>query len=186
MGCSRWIVSAGLLLLAGCGASPDLPDLGVVPPFTLTAQDGRPFSSSQELAGRVWVADFIFTTCPGPCPRMSSQMHQVQMALESEGIRLVSFTIDPEHDTPEVLAAYAQRFQASPGVWHFLTGPRQELHRLSLDVFRLGPVDGTLEHSTRFVLVDRQGHIRNYYRTTEPDAITRLITDARGLLRARS
>jgi protein SCO1/2 len=185
MACLRWIVSAGLLLLAGCAAAPDLPDLGVVPPFTLTAQDGQPFSSAEQLQDQVWVADFIFTTCPGPCPRMSSQMHQLQMALESEGIRLVSFTIDPEHDTPEVLAAYAGRFQATPGVWHFLTGPREELNRLSMDVFKLGPVDGTLEHSTRFVLVDRRGHIRNYYRTTEPDAVATLIRDARALLRAR-
>ena len=180
----RHLAALGMLLLSACATQPDLPDLGAVPPFTLTDQAAKPFASAAALDGQVWIADFMFTTCPGPCPRMSSQMHQVQMALESEGIRLVSFTIDPEHDTPEVLAEYAQRFKASPGVWHFLTGPREEINRLSLDVFKLGPVDGTLEHSTRFVLIDRRGRIRNYYRTTEPEAITTLIEDARSLLRA--
>jgi protein SCO1/2 len=105
------------------------------------------------------------------------------MALEAEGVRLVSFTVDPENDTPEVLAEYAQRFKASPGVWYFLTGERARINQLSLDVFKLGPVDGTLEHSTRFSLVDRQGRIRNYYRTLEPGAIEALIEDARRLLR---
>jgi len=113
---------------------------------------------------------------------MSSQMHQVQMALENRGIQLVSFTVDPEHDTPEVLAEYGKKFKATPGVWHFLTGARADLHHLSMDVFKLGPVDGSLEHSTRFVLVDRSGQIRGYYLTSEPDAIPRLIEHARSLL----
>jgi protein SCO1/2 len=109
-------------------------------------------------------------------------MHQVQMALEGKGIQLVSFTVDPEHDTPEVLNAYSKAFKASPGVWHFLTGARADLNHLAKDVFKLGVVDGSLEHSTRFVLVDRSGQIRGYYLTSEPEAIPRLIDDARGLL----
>jgi protein SCO1/2 len=117
---------------------------------------------------------------------MSSQMHQVQKALETEGIRLVSFTVDPDHDTPAVLLEYGQRFKASPGVWHFLTGSRGDLHHLSKDVFKLGDVDGSLEHSTRFVLVDRHSQIRGYYLTSEPDAISRVIEDARALLKERT
>jgi protein SCO1/2 len=171
-----------VLALAGCASHTELPELGSVPAFALTDQTGKPFLSEQALNGQVWVADFMFTTCPGPCPRMSSQMHQVQMALEKEGIRLVSFTVDPEHDTPEVLAEYGTRFKASPGVWSFLTGTQADLSHLSLDVFKLGPVDGTFEHSTRFVLVDRHGQIRGYYLTSEPDAVERVIADARALL----
>ena len=177
----RSIASVAALLLAGCSSQTDLPTLGAIAPFKLTEHTKQAFDSAS-LKGKVWVADFMFTTCPGPCPRMSSQMHQVQMELEGQGIQLVSFTVDPEHDTPEALAAYAQKFKASPGVWHFLTGEKADLNHLAKDVFKLGVVDGSLEHSTRFVLVDRTGQMRGYYLTSEPDAIPRLIKDARSLL----
>ena len=177
----RSIVSLLALTLAGCSSAPDLEKLGLTAPFTLTEHTGQPFDSAS-LKGKVWIADFMFTTCPGPCPRMSSQMHQVQMALEKQGIQLVSFTVDPEHDTPEVLSEYAKKFKASPGVWHFLTGAKADLNHLAKDVFKLGVVDGSLEHSTRFVLVDREGQMRGYYLTSDADAIPRLIEDARGLL----
>jgi protein SCO1 len=177
----RSIASLFLLALTGCASRPELPILGSIEPFKLTEHTNQPFESTA-LNGKVWVADFMFTTCPGPCPRMSSQMHQVQMALEGQGIQLVSFTVDPEHDTPEALAAYAQKFKASAGVWHFLTGDKADLNHLAKDVFKLGVVDGSLEHSTRFVLVDRTGQIRGYYLTSEPNAIPRLIDDAQALL----
>jgi len=180
------VSASAVLLLASCASRPNLPTLGAVPAFTLTDQNGATFESASKLDRQVWVADFMFTTCPGPCPLMSSQMHQVQKALEAEGIRLVSFTVDPEHDTPAVLLEYGQRFKASPGVWHFLTGSRADLNHLSKDVFKLGFVDGQLEHSTRFVLVDRHSEIRGYYSTSEPDAIARVIEDARALLKDRS
>ena len=114
-------------------------------------------------------------------------MHQVQTALEgSNGLRLVSFTVDPARDTPPALAAYASHFQAKPGVWYFLTGPQAHLNSLSRDAFRLGDVNGDLQHSTRFVLVDRASRIRGYYLTSEEGAISRLIDDAKALLRERS
>lgn len=178
-----WRSTASLLFLFVVGCSKPLPELGAVAPFQLTDHTNKPFDSSQ-LNGKVWIADFMFTTCPGPCPRMTSQMHQVQMALEADGIRLVSFTVDPEHDTPEVLAEYAAKFKASPGVWHFLTGSTGDLNYLARNVFKLGVVDGSLEHSTRFVLVDGSGQIRGYYLTSEPDAIPNLIRDARALLQS--
>jgi protein SCO1/2 len=174
---------AAILLFAGCSKQPSLPTYGTVPPFQLTDQTGAAFDSAKTLEGRVWVADFFFTNCPGPCPRMSSQMHQVQTALEGTDARLVSITVDPARDTPEVLVAYSRRFKAEPGVWYFLTGARERLQHLSKNVFKLGDVDGTLEHSTRFALVDRQSRIRGYYVTSEPDAIPRLIAGARALLK---
>lgn len=125
----------------------------------------------------------MFTNCPGPCPRMSSQMHEVQTALAGQDVKLVSMTVDPDRDTPEKLAKYAAFYSATPGVWYFLTGPRETLNHLSQDVFKLGPVDGSFDHSTRFVLVDRKSQIRGYYLTSEPDAISRLIADARMLLK---
>lgn len=170
------------LLLAACSSSADLDSFGKVPNFTLTDQNDQSFEEASQLAGKVWIADFMFTTCPGPCPRMSSQMHQIQMALEDEGIQLVSFTVDPEHDTPEVLADYGARFKASPGVWHFLTGSREDLNYLCRDVFKLGEVDGSLEHSTRFVLVDEDSEIRGFYPTFGDGAIEKIMADARSLL----
>jgi protein SCO1 len=182
------VVSAAGLI--GCShASAKLGDFGTVPDFTLTDQTGAVFSSATQLHGVDWIADFIYTTCPGPCPRMSSQMHEVQTALlGTDGVpagkfRLVSFTVDPAHDTPPVLADYAKRFSAKPATWFFLTGPEDALHHLSRDAFMLGDVNGSLEHSTRFVLVDRRSRIRGFYLTSDPDAITRLIDDTKSLAR---
>ena len=119
--------TAGLLALAlmGCAAHADLPSLGAISDFTLTDQTGASFASKPMLKGRVWVANFMFTNCPGPCPRMSSQMHQVQTALAGQDVRLVSMTVDPDRDTPQQLAKYAAFYSAQPGVWYFLTGPRE-------------------------------------------------------------
>jgi protein SCO1/2 len=169
-----------VLFLAGCAREQPLPTYGQVPRFTLTSQTGQRFDSGA-LAGKVWVADFIFTTCPGPCPRMSSQMHSLAKELKQlPNVRFVSFTVDPEHDTPEVLAAYAKNFQADDR-WYFLTGGQPELQHLDRDVFKLGNVDGSMEHSTRFVLVDQRGRIRGYYDTNEPDALKPLVAGIRRL-----
>jgi protein SCO1/2 len=172
------------MMLAGCAGKPALPSYGVVPDFTLTDQNGASFNSAAGLGKKVWVADFIFTNCPGPCPRMSSQMHEVQMALAADDeVRFVSFTVDPARDTPPVLAAYAKHFEAISGKWFFLTGAAPDLNRMSRGVFMLGDVDGSLQHSTRFALMDRSSRIRGYYLTSEPDAIPRLIADAKRLLK---
>lgn len=168
-------------MLAGCQQA-DLPSYGVVPDFVLTSETGEEFASKAALDGNVWVANFIFTTCHGPCPRMSSQMRHVQEAVKgSQGVRLVSFTIDPANDTPPVLADYARRYKAEPGLWHFLTGPQETLHSLKRNAFMLGSVDGSLEHSTRFVLVDKKSRIRGFYATDEAESIPKLIADIRAL-----
>ena len=169
-----------ILSLTACAKhQPAFPDYGLVPEFQLTDQNGQPFDS-KALNGRIWVADFFFTTCPGPCPRMTSQMHQVQQATT---VKLVSFTVDPARDTPPKLAAYAQVHNASPARWSFLTGSSETLNHLGLDVFKLNKVDGTLQHSTRFALIDRASHIRAYYDTSEPGAIQKLIDDIHKLER---
>lgn len=114
-------------------------------------------------------------------------MHQVETALAGrDGFRLVSFTVDPEHDTPPVLNQYAKNFGAQSGLWYFLTGPQPALQHLSRDAFLLGDVDGSLQHSTRFVLIDRDSNVRGYYLTEEQDSIPRLIADAKKLLEASS
>jgi protein SCO1 len=164
-----------------------LSSYGVVPPFELVNQDAQPFGSEQ-LAGRIWIADFIFTSCPGPCPIISTRMSELQKPLEKTDIHFVSFTVDPEKDTPEVLRAYAEKLHAQPKRWDFLTGSRDAIYALSRDGFKLAVADGSEEtgvpvHSTRVALVDRKGTIRGYYDAMAPDAVTKLLADANHLFR---
>ncbi|PYJ26545.1 MAG: hypothetical protein DME89_12410 [Verrucomicrobia bacterium] len=160
---------------------------GTVPSFQLVNQNGEPFGSAQ-LAGKIWIADFIYTTCPGPCPMISSRMSELQKPLEKTNVHLVSFSVDPDKDTPQVLRSYAEKWQAEPGRWDFLTGPKSAIYKLSHDSFKLAVSDGSDAqgipvHSTRMVLVDRHGQIRGYYDATEADAVTKLVADTNHLLR---
>ena len=183
----RWLATCALLLLAGCaGKQQALPVYGQIPAFELTAETGQPFTRAS-VEGKVWVADLIYTTCPGPCPRMSALMRQVQQASSSmPDVQLVSFTVDPEHDTPAVLTRYASRYQARSDRWHFLTGPRETLDRLARDSFKLSNVDGSLNHSTRLVLLDRRSRIRGYYGTTEDNPVIQLVYDMKRVLGEKS
>jgi protein SCO1/2 len=180
-------VAALILFLTACRShNGSLPIYYDVPAFDLVAQDEQPFHSAV-LAGKIWVADFIYTTCPGPCPRMTSQMHEVQDAIaKMPDVILVSFTVDPARDTPLVLADYAKVHGASSQRWYFLTGSEATLQKLDRDVFKLGSLDVSMQHSTRFVLIDRQSRIRGYYDTSESRAIPRLIDDIYALAREQS
>ncbi len=120
------------------------------------------------------MADFIFTTCPGPCPLVTASMAKVQKAVEHDPrVQLVSFTVDPQNDTPPVLAAYADKFGAQPDRWWFLTGPEKPLYNLIQNGFyqvvqdnRGQPLqDGEfiVTHSTKMVLVDAEGTVRGFY-----------------------
>jgi protein SCO1/2 len=174
-------VLALVCALAACSRHTSLEVLGSIPQFELVAQDGQPFHS-QVLARKIWVADFIYTTCPGPCPRMTSQMREVQDAVSKiPDVRLVSFTVDPANDTPPVLTEYAKTHGALPAMWYFLTGPVATLQMLDRDAFKLGNLDATMQHSTRFVLVDGQGRIRGYYDTSDSSSISKLISDVTSL-----
>ena len=160
---------------------------GMVPAFQLVNQNGQPFGSAQ-LAGKIWIADFIYTTCPGPCPMISMRMGELQKPLEKTDVHLVSFSVDPEKDTPAVLRGYAETLRAEPNRWDFLTGPKSAIYKLSHDGFKLAISDGAEEagipvHSTRMALVDRHGQIRGYYESTDPEGMTKLLADTNHLLR---
>jgi protein SCO1/2 len=157
---------------------------GSVPEFSLTNQDGRNFGSA-DLRGKIWIADFIYTTCPGPCPMISNRMSELQEPLKNTDVHLVSFSVDPAKDTPQVLRGYAEKLQAEPGRWDFLTGPQSTIYNLSRNGFKLavGEEKGVPIHSTRMILVDRRGEIRGYYDAVQADAVTKLVADTTHLLR---
>ncbi len=170
-----------LILLAACTQVKPLPILGQVPQFQLTAQTGQPFDS-RSLDGHIWVANFIYTTCDGPCPMMSHQMRGIQNSTGSTPeLKLVSFTVDPVHDTPPVLTNYAAQFKADPARWYFLTGEMERLNDLGVKAFKLNNVDGNLTHSTRFVLVDGKRRIRSYYLSSDDGFPKQLLHDIRQL-----
>lgn len=167
-----------------------MPILGKIPDFSLTERSGAPVTQA-DLHGKVWIADFIFTHCAGPCPRMSAHMQKLQSSLQDlDDVRLVSFSVDPDRDRPEVLTQYGARYGADPEKWLFLTGNKDEIYRLARQHFHLGvdeiaPAERedpnqAIRHSTKFVLIDREGQIRAYYDSEEK--IERLISDARGLI----
>jgi len=174
------------VLLSACTEVKPLDILGEVPQFQLTAQNDRPFDS-KALDGHIWVANFIYTTCDGPCPMMSHQMRGIQNSTAgTPDLKLVSFTVDPAHDTPPVLEKYSKHFQADPARWYFLTGEMERLNVLGVKNFKLNNVDGSLSHSTRFALVDGKRRIRGYYLSSDDDFPKRLLHDIRQLQSERS
>jgi protein SCO1/2 len=158
-----------------------------VPAFRFTRHDGRPFGSA-DLRGKVWVGDFIFTTCKGICPPMTRRMARLRKEGPA-GVRFVTFSVDPETDTPEVLARYAAPFDPRDD-WSFLTGERAALHGFArdgvkLDVFETPKgqpaPDGPFMHSGRFFLVDGEARIRGYYDSGDEDDMQRLLDDLRAI-----
>lgn len=169
-------------------AAPAMPaSLQRVPRFTLTDQAGQPFGTAQ-LQGRAWIVDFIFTRCAGQCPMMNARMGTLaQRFAGARGLGFLSITVDPDHDTPAVLAAYAQQLHASIAQWRFLTGPEVEVHQLAREGFRLGVAkEGApaepITHSVRLVLIDQAGRIRGYYDAMEAAAMAQLTRDVEQLL----
>jgi protein SCO1/2 len=169
-----------------------LKEFGAVPQFSLTERDGRRVALS-DLKGKVWIVNFIYTNCPDTCPIQSAQMKELQEEFKNEkGLRLVSITVDPERDTPEILTKYAARFGADSSKWLFLTGEKKMIHEVAQKGFQLGaaeiphdkrPASGaTHTHSPRFVLVDREVQIRGYYVSTDAEAMKRLRRDLQTLV----
>jgi protein SCO1/2/putative membrane protein len=173
-------LAALLFFLAGAAqaADPQTED-SVLPPFELTGQSGAVLSSN-DLSGHFWVADFIFTRCQGPCPMLTARMLELQRALPPE-VRLVSFTVDPEHDTPPVLAEYAGRYRAQAGRWWFLTGEKEKLYGLLRGGFKVGTEASGSDfiHSTMIFLVDPQGRILARYHGDDPEDLKRIVADHR-------
>ncbi|MDB4980638.1 MAG: SCO1/SenC family lipoprotein [Myxococcales bacterium] len=176
-----WLVGVGLLfglpiarsVHRRLGAAPAV--LGTLPAFALTDQAARPFGT-RELAGKVWVADFVFTSCQQACPLLSQRMQEIGRRTKHLGpdFHLVSISVDPERDTPARLAEYAARYSANPVRWSFLTGPAQAIEDAVTNGFKIGmgkeevtPDGGAsffeIFHGENLVLVDRELRIRGYF-----------------------
>ena len=110
--------------------------LGLVPAFTLTDQLGRSVSN-RDLLGAPWVANFVFTRCPTVCPLLTAKFKALQAKVALPDVQYVSFSVDPQHDTPEVLAAYAEKYGADPAHWRFLTGPLADVERTIVKGFKV-------------------------------------------------
>lgn len=200
---AEWLGGAG----AGETSLEKLDQYGQVPDFSLIERNGRPVTLG-DLRGKVWVANFIYTQCTETCPTQSHQVFRLQAEFATEpDLRLVSITVDPERDTSEVLARYAERYRADPEQWLFLTGPKRAIYQLAADGFKLSVVDpddpkrtsgmlpspayathgskGLVIHSSRFVLVDRQAQIRAYHLPDDEQSLKRLRQNVRIVLRER-
>jgi protein SCO1/2 len=189
------VIAAGIgLVMASrvpAGATRVAHDLGSaarsVGPFRLQERSGR-IVTGADLAGRVAIASFIFTRCPLSCPRISGVMKDLQGRLAGTDVQLVSISVDPEHDTPTVLSAYARRFGASPDRWWFLTGPKETIYALIRDRFLLSVMESSapdpstgveaIAHSDRLALIDR-GRIVGLYESDDPQALEALVARAR-------
>jgi protein SCO1/2 len=153
--------------------------------FRFASQTGREITH-RDLAGGLYVANFFYTTCPGACPRMNSQVARLQEKFRHEPrVKLVSFTVDPAHDSVAVLERYAEQYGAIAGKWFFLTGDKTALYRLMKKEFRLDEPQGVapgIVHSQSLFLVDRNQRVRGIYDGTKPKDVERLMTEINVLL----
>jgi cytochrome oxidase Cu insertion factor (SCO1/SenC/PrrC family) len=195
---STFAIIVGTILMIVMRGTPtrasvsELPVLGSVPEFALTEATGTRLRRA-DLSGKVWIASFIFTRCGEACPMMMRKETRLQSELPlRDDLRLVSFSVDPDWDTPKVLTDYAHVFGADRGRWLFLTGDKKQVYHLATEGFRLATVDADpakempILHSTKLVLVDRHGAIRGYYDSTEEAELRKLIRDVRQVLAERS
>jgi len=168
-----------------------LKQYGAVPDFKLTERGGTEVTLTQ-LRGKVWIADFIYTTCTDTCPLQTAAMAKLQKEFAAQSnVQFVSVSVDPERDTPQVLSAYADKHEADRQRWYFLTGQRDQVIKLVRDGFHLSVAalpdsvegNGMIPHSPRFVLIDGQTQIRGYYDSRAMDGVARLRNDIQTLLK---
>jgi len=192
LGTFFWLKLAPRPGLTGWDAKPleGLNRYGTVPEFSLVERSGKAITLA-DLRGSIWIADFIYTTCQDTCPMQTAEMAQLQEQWKDRaGLKLVSFSVDPEKDTIAVLSRYADRYKADAQRWLFLTGAKEEISRLVQEGFRLsavalpsdGNVGSVIMHSPRFVLIDKQAEIRGYYDSRDPQALQRLKADVATLI----
>lgn len=157
--------------------TPPPPVMGKVLDFELIDSNNSAFQK-KSLDNKVWVADFIFTSCGGVCPRMSAKMAEVYRSYDMEtDVHFVSISVDPDTDTPERLQEYAKRYNAKSDQWHFLTGKYDDIRDIAVNSFKVGKIDEPIFHSQRFILVDQNSNIRGYYEYNDKESMKKLFHD---------
>lgn len=182
------LLSTLLIFVAtGCGdQASKLPKYDKVPPFRMTDANNRQFTE-QDLNGKVWIVDFIYTNCPAECPRMSSQMHKLENRTGGEpDLGLLSISVDPDRDTPDVLRQFAERYGAPNERWRFVTGDNASVHLLAYQTFHVGDVIGKIEHSTKFAVLDKHRTVRGYYSSFSEEEMSKMLTDVDSLRKEKS
>ena len=180
------IVITGINLWSVFGTKPEVLTETVavsVPDFSLTNQKGESLGLA-DMVGKIWIADFIFTSCPTICPAMTQEMARLQSEFVADPVYFVSFSVDPERDTTEVLTRYAKAYGADDRRWHFLTGEKTHLYELAEQGFSLaaGHNGSEILHSPRFVLIKPNGNIHDSYDSRSGPAMLRLRRDVKTLL----
>jgi protein SCO1/2 len=187
------VVLAFALVARAMRPRAPLPVYGQVPSFRLTDERGAPYTT-ESMLGHVTVADFVFTRCPTSCPRLTARMAELQarLAHDRSDVRLVSFSVDPENDTPPVLAAYAAKAHADPARWTFVTGGLDDMTRAVVLGFKVsaakierGASEYEVTHGNWFVVADRAGALRGYYSTEEASDFDTLVADVERLEREK-
>lgn len=175
----------------GCGSTSSLPVIADTPPLALNDQTGAPFDSKR-LAGKIWIANFMFTSCPDVCPMLTSKMRSLQLRFGNhrKQVEFVSISVDPDTDTPAVLTKFAREHDADLSNWSFLTGPREQVRSVVMEGFKQAMQEvpakddepRNILHGTHIALIDKQARIRGFYRTDNP-SLLRLTQDAQQLMK---
>lgn len=178
------VVALGAALLSSKGSDPLPETLGQAPEFSFTTSTGAQLSSEQ-LRGKIWLMNFFFTSCPGPCPLINSELKKLMdTKWIASKVRVVSLTVDPERDDPARLAEYAKRYSASPGSWDFVTGEPEKIRSVIEGGFKLIAPDDVSLHTTRIALVDETGAIRGFYQGTDQESLKAMFRDVAALVKA--
>jgi protein SCO1 len=194
------------LLIASCKEKKNLPFLGPkdtrvvagkidtiyhqIPAFRFLNQDSV-WVSEQDMAGKIYIADFFFTSCPTICPKMKTQLLRIyERYAENDVIRILSHSIDPTYDTPSVLKQYATRLQVKSPRWNMLTGDKAAIYKLGEKSYMVTAQEdkneaGGFVHSGAFILVDKNRHIRGIYDGTQEAEVNHLIEDIEILLQEK-
>ena len=168
------------------GKENELPEIGMVPEFEFVNSEQETITLNN-LKGKGWVADFIFTTCTMACPMMTGNMNIIHKKYKkNDDVRLVSISVYPEYDTPEVLTKYASQYDANTSRWYFLTGEESTVKRVIKDGFKIGDYEDIIFHSEKFALVDKKGMIRAYYNGMKTEDMKKLKKDINSLLKQNS
>lgn len=158
-----------------------LPVIKAAPAFSGRSAENLVVESAR-LQGSVWIAYFFFSSCGGPCPTLNQRISELQKEIPNEKLQFVGFSVDPETDTPAVLANYGKRYNANPTRWKMLQLPEDSLKIVAAQGFMLGSPEDPSLHSTRFALVDKAGQIRGFYDGLDDEALKKLRTGIAELL----